>query len=205
MSVGLRRVARSGEPATAIGLHHLEDHNRHAVRARGCGPIDCIDLAYDDVADKPVAGTWSRTTVQGDRFCAFSSLRGLMSSRLYRAIVGVGISLGTTVGACSGALENSPDGNDTARKGAILDAFCDATWPTTKGNSGGPTCGPVAACAEAGRAPTCYEALAPSVCNADSPGSAAWCVGDQWACSMASVTYTSCKCWGPLEAGASCP
>lgn len=175
-----------------------------------------------------------------------------MSSRLYRAIVGVGISLGTSMGACSGAIEMSQDGNgngsdidaaqdgdgsvssdsavtgdagarDAARSGdagadsaaldaakdapkdAILDAFCDATWPTTKGNSGGPTCGPVVACAEAGPAPRCVEELAPSVCNAVSPGSAAWCVGDQWACSTGSVPQASCTCWGPLEAGASCP
>lgn len=147
-----------------------------------------------------------------------------MSSRLYRAIIGVGISLGTTMSAC-GAIDTSsvqsPSDNDAgaeveatprtdaagldASKDVILDAFCDATWPTTKGNSGGPTCGPTDACADSGPAPRCFEAIGPSICESHRPGFAAWCVGGEWKCSHGSIPGTDCKCWGPLQPGQSCP
>lgn len=76
-----------------------------------------------------------------------------MSSRLFHAIVGVGVSVGTT--ACSGLVDEpgpSPVADardasiardvwqDTDAKAdaasdarVIFDAFCDAPWPTTKG------------------------------------------------------------------------
>ena len=178
--------------------------------------------------------------------------RSFMSSRLFRAIVGVGISLGTMSAACSGAVDEQADGVDTseretstpdpqpgdpapgsdsatsadarssldatdaradaaadapadAPRDVILDAFCDATWPTTKGNPAGPTCGPVQTCAEAGPAPHCYAQLGPSICSPNTQGFAAWCVGGKWECSTGAVPQDQCKCWGPLDAGQTCP
>jgi hypothetical protein len=88
-----------------------------------------------------------------------------MTSRLFRAIVGVGISLGTASAACLGAVSEGGPSTADAPGDVILDAFCDAAWPTTKGNPSGPTCGPIEHCAEAGPAPHCYRLVAPSTCD----------------------------------------
>ena len=183
-----------------------------------------------------------------------------MSSRLFRAIVGVGISLGATSAACVSGGDDGFDVTDDggsgtpdpsgpspgadasssadaakstkdaraadarvdaaadAPKDVILDAFCDAAWPTTKGNPGGPTCGPIDGCADAGPAPRCYAELGPSTCatstgssgsGSGSTGSgqvlAVWCVGGKWECPTGSIPDNECKCWGPLEAGQTCP
>ncbi len=175
-----------------------------------------------------------------------------MSSKLYRAIVGIGISLGATSVACLGTVDTPSDVSDDggseaavrseagvgadaataadsatdaravdatvdapadagvdvavdAPKDAILDAFCDAAWPTTKG-SGGPTCGPLDTCADSGPAPSCIEQLGPSTCNASSSQVfPAWCFGGEWECSTGSIRIEQCTCWGPLDAGQSCP
>lgn len=155
-----------------------------------------------------------------------------MSSRLFRAVVGVGIALGTVSAACRGVVESTTDGsagptdppgtvaprneagttanvdggsgvNDAADaagdapKDVILDAFCDAAWPTTKGNPGGPTCGPVTECAEAGAAPRCYRVVTSSTfaCDPQPPPEVAWCIRGHWECSGDGVPQEQCTCW----------
>ena len=89
-----------------------------------------------------------------------------------------------------------------APRDAILDAFCDAAWPTTKGNPG-PTCGPIAECAEAGPTPQCHPLTAPLTCETRMVP--VWCVAGKWECSTGSVVVNACKCWGTPDAGATCP
>jgi hypothetical protein len=97
-----------------------------------------------------------------------------------------------------------------APKDVILDAFCDATWPTTKGNPGGPTCGAVVDCADAGHAPFCYATLSSTKCD-EGKVLPAWCVGGAWQCSPGSVAQEDCVCWmfgpdsGQLADGGPCP
>jgi hypothetical protein len=167
-----------------------------------------------------------------------------MASRLFRAVVGIGISLGTASVACFGGTDDPPaaspdaaqaDPADSARtqvdgatssdagapdvrvqgdadagdaapdapKDAGLDAFCDASWPTTKGNPGGPTCGDVTGCADAGYQPRCVvqTASSPVTCNPNVDAFPAWCVSTQWQCSEGSVPQEQCECW----VGVSCP
>lgn len=162
-----------------------------------------------------------------------------MASKLFRAVVGIGISLGTSSVACLGALDptnaddapaaaiptappplgkpgdpppkTTTDGGADARadvaidapKDVLLDAFCDAAWPTTKGNPGGPTCGPVEECREAGPAPRCVEMADPATgtCKPSSKPSPAWCVTSAWQCSGGFVSVDECKCW----TGSPCP
>ena len=85
---------------------------------------------------------------------------------------------------------------------AILDAFCDAAWPTTKGNPGGPTCGAIDGCQDAGPALRCYTLVdaATSTCQSTSAVFPAWCVGGEWQCS-GGVPQAQCKCW----VGQPCP
>lgn len=170
-----------------------------------------------------------------------------MSSRLFRAVVGIGISLGTASAACLGSVDTgaATTGNDTtpgnqatsspplgappgdpgheshdggtthppekdaavdAPRDAILDAFCDASWPTTKGNPHGPTCGDVSPCADAGPAPYCQRVVsAGPTCDPNPPNEVAWCVDKQWKCSNAAIPREQCKCWqgSPCSSGSS--
>lgn len=159
-----------------------------------------------------------------------------MTSKLFRAIVGFGISLGTASAACLGAVDTLPEGGSPTGSGAtepaeapdgqgpgardggthegggntqsdaradvadaphdvVLDAFCDAAWPTTKGNPGGPTCGPIHDCIDAGPAPHCWQAVDAITCNSSAPGVPAWCVGGTWHCSTGALPNEACKCW----------
>lgn len=147
-----------------------------------------------------------------------------MASKLFRAVVGVGISLGTASAACLGSSSPapdatadeastpappSPDAGDApessadATTDALLDAFCDASWPTTKGNhAGGPTCGDTVDCHEAGPSPYCFKQVDPvaSICDT-APVLPAWCVGGSWQCSADGVPAEQCRCW----VGQTCP
>ncbi len=97
------------------------------------------------------------------------------------------------------------DAGIDAPKDVGADAFCDAAWPTTKGNNSGPTCGPIDACGDAGPAPRCYQLVGSAVCNPNNTGAVAFCVGGTWQCSSAAVPASQCTCFGPLEAGQTCP
>jgi hypothetical protein len=155
-----------------------------------------------------------------------------MSSKLFRAVVGIGISIGTASAACFGATSGAADSNvdgttvptpipapvhsdaaaaveptdaqapdardlaDAASDApfdAYLTAFCDAAWPTTKGGVFSPTCGDIAPCADAGRAPQCHPRL--SATNCESAPTPAWCVGGGWQCAIGSVPAAECSCW----------
>ncbi len=171
-----------------------------------------------------------------------------MNSRLFRAVVGLGIGLGTVSAAClsgdddsteepsidipatyppaheggrtgdidadrpadsavdavaDSTVDAAPDASADAPKDVILDAFCDVAWPTTKGNVGAPTCGPVEDCAEAGRAPFCYRQVTGTrtTCDLEPPREATWCVGGRWQCASGAVSATECECF----AGEPCP
>ena len=169
-----------------------------------------------------------------------------MASKLFRAVVGFGISLGAASAACvggAGSIEasaadtttppgntwdpppgsnweapgsnsespNSPASGDAradadaaadAPKDAMLDAFCDAAWPTTKGNPGGPTCGAVDGCGDAGPAPHCYKLASGSSSSSSSSSTKcdpanvtypAWCISGAWQCSTGSVPADQCQ------------
>lgn len=152
-----------------------------------------------------------------------------MASKLFRAVVGVGISLGTSSAACLGNIASDdpppgaiapplgtapppngtappptstgaytvepPDAGPDAPRDAGFDAFCDAAWPTTKG-SPVPTCGPVEACADAGRPPFCYEVVAPGICkNPDGRLQPVWCASGKWQCGAGQIPSEECKCF----------
>jgi hypothetical protein len=163
-----------------------------------------------------------------------------MASRLFRAVVGVGIALGTSGVACFGAADDpavstdasSPEASSTsgrdsasstedaaldvdvradagadaaldapvdAPKDVILDAFCDASWPTTKGNPGGPTCGEITDCADAGPSLRCINTVSPpATCEATATLVPVWCVASQWQCSEGAIPQDECKCWEGL-------
>jgi hypothetical protein len=152
-----------------------------------------------------------------------------MSTRLFHAIVGFGIALGTASAACLGAVEDQdqagaddvatlPDGavppafasdaspgdaavdvpshdhDASAVHDATVDAFCDVTWPTTKGNPSGPTCGPTEACAEAGAAPWCLAVVTGTTCDATRTVPAR-CVAGSWDCGPDAIPGDRCTCW----------
>ncbi|MBX3206540.1 MAG: hypothetical protein KF764_15805 [Labilithrix sp.] len=113
-----------------------------------------------------------------------------MASKLFRAVVSMGLSLGAATAACLGAVENPPsngadadadaatepvDDSGSALSDAELDAgdldafvfpdtsWCDAAWPVTKGNAPPPECvNPEGECAEAGMSP-CFRTPPPGV------------------------------------------
>lgn len=93
-----------------------------------------------------------------------------MSSKLFHTIVAVGITLGAAACAASEPQTSSDENaitaaadNAGADKGAIVNAFCDAAWPTTKGGTARPlhstpACvDPTNACANAGDPFPCAE------------------------------------------------
>lgn len=161
-----------------------------------------------------------------------------MASRLFHAVVGVGIALATSSAACLGVVDEQPArdeateaytpstpappnaapgtygaGTTDASDGgaatsdapfdAPFDAFCDAAWPTTKGNTGGPTCGAVEACAEAGPAPRCFQVISGATCD-PAQAVAVWCVGAAWQCPAGSLLQDGCKCF-QVPSGPPCP
>jgi hypothetical protein len=180
-----------------------------------------------------------------------------MASKLWSAVVGVGISLGGT-GGCSGKAVSEGDApaddegnpNDVGAGGASstpkppgvgavtsggsgpndagaprtdggsaghagsagdaasatdagIDPFCDAAWPTTKGNPGPPECvDPMGECADAGFPTYCAEHLGTYLCSGNT--SAPFCVDATWQCPSGTLPIGECKCWSPLPEGSTC-
>lgn len=153
-----------------------------------------------------------------------------MASRLFRAVVGVGISFGAASAACFGAVDDVKPGSDAgaspdaavssttappsppsstgsgddadvppsdaaadAPKDAGPDAFCDAAWPTTKGNPGPPACiDPNGECADAGLPTYCWQDDGDGGCSFG--GSfAPFCVGGQWRCQAGTIPAGDCR------------
>ncbi len=145
-----------------------------------------------------------------------------MASRLFHAIVGVGVSLGATA-SCAGLVEEPDDaavGID-ARRDAVADAaqdagldaaFCDAPWPTTKGSDRKrPACtNPQGLCPnvdDAGRVVPdngCIPFTGPYQCEDFHNQTWDFCINDQWQCPLGARRSTECKCWGPTRAGYVC-
>jgi hypothetical protein len=102
-----------------------------------------------------------------------------------------------TIGAADGAATAPDSGASDAPRDVILDAFCDAAWPTTKANGGaGPTCGAVDACKDAGLAPHCFGVTAETPLTCDSKRIfPAWCVDGAWRCTTGTAREDACKCW----------
>lgn len=89
-----------------------------------------------------------------------------------------------------------------ARPDIVADAFCDNTWPTTKGNMGPPACvDPTGACAaaEPGR---CAMAVSSNSCTG--PLFATRCVNGAWQCDPGQILTAMCRCWLPLQPGFVC-
>lgn len=149
-----------------------------------------------------------------------------MKSKLYRAVVGVGLSLGgAAAGAgCSGEsdgtagdpLTNGTGGGAGVGGGATdagpdapTDAFCDTAWPTTKANPPPPpTCEEQAECAtvmvDAGHSRWlgCRPLLADHVC--DYTWVNAVCEDSAWTCPEDSTQESNCWCLGPVTEGYTC-
>lgn len=136
-----------------------------------------------------------------------------MASKLFHTLVGFGISLGAAV-ACGGAAEtigHEGAAGDGARvpgdagTDAPPDAFCDASWPTTKGAPEPPLdcVDPLGECAHLGYPIRCGTLIAPWTC--DSVETAAFCVEGQWSCEPHDrVPVTECRCWSPPPPGYVC-
>jgi hypothetical protein len=78
------------------------------------------------------------------------------------------------------------------------DPFCDATWPTTKGNPDPPSCiDPNLECIDAGPVMRCAT-VAPNRACAD-PILASLCIDATWVCPEGSVLLEDCWCWGHSE------
>lgn len=150
-----------------------------------------------------------------------------MASRLFHAVVGLGIALGTAAVGCDGPGDEATtdtstsdytsriekavpcpevDGGSHVDAGADaanvpFDPFCDVSWPTTKGNASGPTCGDVSGCVLAGPSPFCAPTSDASaktiVCEPAkiSGQNAAWCVDRTWTCAPGTVRRDECSCW----------
>ncbi len=175
----------------------------------------------------------------------------LVSSRLFKAIVGAGIALGATSVACgrfadesnaevgqptspavgtpgpAATVSTSADGaaaalpeadaNTDAEADAgvsevdgsadvLVDAFCDNTWPTTKGHGGelpSICVDPTGACTPKGLPHHCYADLGGGACGF--VDLSALCVGTDWQCQPGTVRAETCKCFGPAPVvGATC-
>jgi len=123
-----------------------------------------------------------------------------MTSKLLHAIVGVGIAFGSGAG-CGGSsqsTEDAPEGPDVSK----FDPFCDATWPTTKGQPAPPACtDPMSECDPVTRL-SCRDALGPLQC--DFIRYSAFCIDGAWLCHPDTIREVDCRCYGELPAGTVC-
>ncbi len=164
-----------------------------------------------------------------------------MSSRLFHAIVGVGISASAT--ACSGLVDEAAhpvdasvheassapdaaiipivadasidvaiDAKGDADAAQVIDAFCDAPWPTTKGTPVRPACtNPQGTCtgSDGWSAYGCIQFTGPQngpyLCNPGNVGQT-WdfCVNGQWQCPTGWRHSNDCHCWGAVPSGYEC-
>jgi len=154
-----------------------------------------------------------------------------MRSKLFRAVVGVGLSLGGSGAGCSGNSTSDDDGsggdpNGTGGKAgsggtagdphagtaglptdAGTDAFCDAAWPTTKGNPAPPpSCEEQAEC---GGPPDagfgflrCRPKLDEHLCDYLLVTSE--CENGVWQCPADAMVDSECWCIGPPPTGYIC-
>lgn len=86
------------------------------------------------------------------------------------------------------------DAGVDAPKDVGVDAFCDAAWPTTKGNPKPPTCtDPNGECADAGQPHYCMPVDDAGACDWSSPQTTApFCVNREWRCLGGTKSMTEC-------------
>ncbi len=151
-----------------------------------------------------------------------------MASKLFHTVVGFGIALGAASLGCSAEATSTdstdesaltepaskpaettpPCHADAGDAGPDWSAFCDATWPTTKGGVQ-----PFPACVdpnnECNRSEVfdCAIALADGACKADGRATLAVCAEAKWQCKPGRVRTEDCKCWvwGDGEGESDCP
>jgi hypothetical protein len=120
-----------------------------------------------------------------------------MASRLFRALVGVGIALGGGTAACLGSLELPAGANDAADGGADdadPSVYCDAGWPTTKTIVPSECYDPKRECVEAGPNPQCAHAYEDGGCLriVQHPS---YCVQSRWQCPEGMIPLSECPPW----------
>lgn len=132
-----------------------------------------------------------------------------MASKLFHTLVGFGISLGAAVacGGTSGTIGNEGAAGTSGDAGtdAPPDAFCDASWPTTKGQPPPPLecVDPLGECAHLGFPARCATPTAPWTCEGTE--TAAYCVDGQWSCEPhGRIPLAECRCWGTTPPGYVC-
>jgi hypothetical protein len=119
-----------------------------------------------------------------------------MSSKLLHAIVGAGIALGS-----SGACMSSPTGLEDPSP----DAFCDTSWPTTKGGEVHtfPAClDPTGECRAQGPEVACIRTFGSFSCEGAIV--AATCVDAAWTCPDDWQLVDDCPCFGTAPPGYVC-
>lgn len=87
------------------------------------------------------------------------------------------------------------DAGVDAPKDVGVDAFCDAAWPTTKGNPGPPKCtDPNGECTDAGHPDHCYPVTDAGACDWSSFGAttAPFCVNKEWRCGPGTKAMAEC-------------
>jgi hypothetical protein len=88
-----------------------------------------------------------------------------------------------------------------------IDPFCDAAWPTTKGNPYPPSCvDPDHECSDEAIEPpfACVQLIDSLTCDARGDTWSPFCVDGGWRCKGGMVQATECVCWGPLDEGTVC-
>ncbi len=168
-----------------------------------------------------------------------------MASRLFQAVVGVGIAMGGTLAACGDVTSQddadggsadaavadakskvdatsqdavakvdavvatdggpAPDAALDAPADVILDAFCDAPWPTTKGSPPVPNCiNPEGKCGLDGSFPFAC-ATGDSVYTCEYSGmQSSKCVDGEWQCEPGRRKEHECICFVPVPSGWEC-
>ena len=119
-----------------------------------------------------------------------------MSSKLLHAIVGAGIALGS-----SGACMNSPSGLDDPSP----DAFCDNSWPVTKGGEAHafPEClDPTGECRQQEPEVACIRTFGSFSCEGAIV--AATCEDAAWKCPDGWQRVDDCPCFGTPPPGYVC-
>ena len=86
------------------------------------------------------------------------------------------------------------DAGVDAPKDVGADAFCDAAWPTTKGNPKPPACtDPNGECTDAGPHPRCVPLDDAGACDwSVIETTAAFCVNKEWRCQSGTVEWGTC-------------
>lgn len=89
------------------------------------------------------------------------------------------------------------DAGIDAPKDVGADAFCDAAWPTTKGNPKPPACvDPNGECVDAGPPSHCIpvaDAGDAGSCDWGAGTSAPFCVDNEWRCQAGTVDWGTCQ------------